>query len=144
MKITSIKFRPTTRHEARRIFRFMLLEDFVLELDEPLTHIPIKYGNIELVGGKLTIKHNFLWDGNTPKVKVFSKWLGVPDFKQTMRASLVHDALIQLYKYKPYYIDRKEIDRIFLRILREDKFCLRNIYYIFVRMWTILTAEEAC
>jgi hypothetical protein len=144
MKITPIRFRHTTRYESRRIFRFMLLEDFVLEMDEPLCEGVIKFGNIELNRNKLTIKHNFLWDGNTPKMRILGFWFGVPDFEKTMRASLVHDALIHLYKYKPYYIDRKEVDRIFLRILREDKFCLRTIFYFFVRFWTLLTAEEDC
>ncbi len=52
---------------------------------------------------------------------------------KTYYASLVHDALYQYLDTIP--IPRKEIDRVFLEMLKETAFPLAFLYYIAVRIF---------
>jgi hypothetical protein len=138
MEISDLKFRKTTKVESGRIMKFILLEEFKFILDEPLTSYDIIDCKIELRGRELTIKEGFLWDGNTPKYRLFGVWIGIPDFKRSIRGSLVHDALLRLIKRKPYSIHRKDIDDVWYKILEYDRFTLRRLFYVAVRLWGVL------
>ncbi len=92
----------------------------------------------------LTIKASedepYAWDGCTPKINVLDFFVvGTPDGRQlpngeriTQRASLVHDALYQYLHVLT--IRRRDIDRLFLKMLADNRFKLRHLYYIAVRL----------
>ena len=91
----------------------------------------------------------YAWDGNTPKWEFGKKWfgkdqfiIGTPDgyrniledfpgnFPLTWKASLIHDAFYQYLHVIP--IIKKEVDKIFRDILKEEKFFLWRLYYLAV------------
>ena len=63
--------------------------------------------------GTLTVKKGYAWDGPSGPV---------PDTKENLRASLVHDALYQLMRHE--YLnnegDRKKADKLFAVICEDD------------------------
>lgn len=76
--------------------------------------------------GVLTIKKGFVWDGCTPKFRLFGVIFGVPDFKETYDASLIHDFLI---KTSPFHkMSRKTMDDIFEYFLRLNNFKYTWLY----------------
>jgi hypothetical protein len=86
--------------------------------------------------GILYIKKGFTWDGCTPKFRIFGIIFGVPDFKETYRASAVHDFLIN--HQSSHNISRYIIDMIFDHILKEDHFKYRWIYSGVVNSYRVL------
>ena len=89
------------------------------------------YYNDKLVGIELATEYVFIYNGYVTIKKGYS-WNGcnfVPDFKGTYYASLLHDAL---YQYK---IKRSIADKIFLDIMRRDKFVGGWVYYKGVRIF---------
>jgi len=72
----------------------------------------------------LKISKGYAWDGASGPT-----W----DDKKNTRASLVHDALYQLMRFRKLDRNyRKSVDIIFLRICLEDKMCIiRSYYYYF-------------
>ena len=93
----------------------------------PKVQKPILHPFIEIRADRLTIKEKYAWDGPSgPTV----------DTKNTLRASLVHDALYQAIKLKMLPTSfRKQADKEFLRILKQDgMFFLRRWgWYLSVR-----------
>jgi hypothetical protein len=87
-------------------------------------------GVVEIVGfivdGWLHILKGYEWDGCTPKISLFGILVGIPDFRGTWKASLVHDFLIE-YCIQ-HSIQRKKIDIIFQKIMKEERFLLNPIY----------------
>lgn len=79
-----------------------------------------------IYNGVLTILAGYEWDGCTPKISLFGQYIGVPDFKKTYEASLVHDFLIE-YCFL-HNIPRIKIDILFEKKLKEKKFILTFIY----------------
>lgn len=77
-------------------------------------------------GGILVILKGYEWDGCTPKILLFKRLWGVPDFKGTWKASLVHDFLIEYCSQ--HSLSRKKIDCAFQEILKQKKFILRFVY----------------
>lgn len=77
--------------------------------------------------GELTTKAGYAWDGATK----------APDYKAE-RASLVHDALYQLFwKGKINQRQRKKADELFYKICRQDgvSWIRAKIYYYAVRVF---------
>ena len=66
-------------------YKYQLLEDARFYTDIPYYDIGNQFIHL-FPSGLLTISKGYAWDGST----------GVPDTKESMRASLVHDALLQL------------------------------------------------
>jgi len=105
-----------------------------------------KKGNLWLTitkSGQLKIKKDYSWDGCSIKINIFDLfWIGTPDGlidtktgkPITYYASMVHDSLYQFKHNLNNPFTRKEIDIIFLDILKEAKFKLRYIYYAIVRL----------
>lgn len=91
--------------------------------------------------GTITIPEGYAWDGATPKFSLLDLLiLGVPDGivsvrtgkPRTHHATLVHDAL---YQYFPWHdVTRKEIDVLFLEMMRQERFKLSWVYYTAVRL----------
>ena len=86
-----------------------------------------------IFSNKVIISKGYAWDGCTPK-KWWGIWWGVPDFKKTALASLLHDALIQFQHTKHSQFNRYEIDNYFKFILKDNEFVLSELYYIGVRI----------
>lgn len=95
----------------------------------------------------VTAKEGYSWDGCSPKKRlgniIFGIWDGPYDadshLPQTYYASLVHDILCQ-YKGK-HPIIRKDMDKVFYRLLVRDRFFLAPIYYYTVRLAAILAGK---
>lgn len=101
--------------------------------------------------GKITVRMGYSWDGCSFKFNVIDLLVvGTPDGivdintmkPKTYYASLIHDAL---YQYMFYHsITRKEADRLFYGMLKENNFLLRGIYYFAVRCigWIFFTKKK--
>lgn len=92
-------------------YKYQLYKNYRTKIDILGHNIHTKY--IILENGKLLIKKGYCWDGASgPTI----------DTKNSMRASLVHDALYQLCRM--CYLDSTEyknkIDKIFYNICIED------------------------
>ena len=93
-------------------YKYQLAEDYTVELrHNPVKNIETDYCKIT-VGGKLTIKKGYAWDGPSgPTI----------DTKNSMRAALVHDVIYQLMREKLISRTfRKHCDMEFYQMLRED------------------------
>lgn len=77
--------------------------------------------------GVIIIRKGYAWDGcSGPTI----------DRKTNMRAGLVHDALYQLIRLGHLPASkRSDIDKLFKKILQEDKFPLSSLYYFGVSMF---------
>ena len=87
-------------------------------------HFSIEYGVI-------TGKASYAWDGCTGGL--------IKNDETNIRASLFHDILSQAMReglIKANYSNRKRIDKIFLKLLKEDGmgFIKRNLCYVAVRL----------
>lgn len=92
--------------------------------------------------GTIEIRKGYGWDGCTFKKSVLDVFIvGTPDGiidietlkPKTYYASLVHDALYQYYGY--HGIRRRDIDRLFLTMMRKKKFKPALLYYLAVRVF---------
>ena len=92
-------------------------------------------------GGAIRVKKDYAWDGCSPKWAAWDILFGTPDGvphadtrkPKTYHASLVHDALYQfLDACLP--LTRQQCDRLFLRLLAEQHFAPRRIYFGAVRL----------
>lgn len=116
--------------------------DFVFSIDTKIWLILSWNGNIE-------IRKGYSWDGCSPKFEMFGKVWGTPDgsinkdtsLPKTYRASLVHDALLQFSQSEVMPFTRKEIDKLFYFILKQDKFKFAYLYYIFVRLYAAIKGK---
>jgi hypothetical protein len=91
------------------------------------------FGKLE--NGVLTIFPDYAWNGCTPKWKVWGLMIGTPEGwrSSTKRASVVHDFLTQ------YNVCRRSLaDRIFYDMLKEDSFYLAKLYYLAVRLYSVI------
>jgi len=87
------------------------------------------------------VREGYSWDGCSPKWKVDDFILGVWDglydakthYPQTYYASLVHDVMCQFFPKHP--LSLKDVDLVFLYLLRENRFAFALPYYYFVRIW---------
>ncbi len=92
--------------------------------------------------GTIEIRKGYVWDGCTFKKSVLDIFIvGTPDGiidietlkPKTCYASLVHDALYQYYGY--HGVRRRDIDRLFLTMMRKKKFKPALLYYLAVRVF---------
>lgn len=93
-------------------YEYQLVEDYFCDVAiYPPKHIDTYFLRLS-TGGKLIIKAGYAWDGASgPTI----------DTKNTIRGSLVHDALYQLMREGHLSHEwRKQADKELYRILRED------------------------
>ncbi len=122
-------------------YRFVTLNDIEVTFNQDL--VPENYKILfkdkqdriwmTITDKKIIISKNYAWDGCTPK-KWWGVWWGTPDFRETIIASLVHDALIQFNNCDHFPFTRDEIDHIFKNILSHGNFTFTPIYYAGVRV----------
>lgn len=90
-----------------------------------------------------TIRPDYFWDGCTPKrfIDPFG-WVGTPDFKKTILASLIHDAFCQFADTEHFPFNRDTINSIFYEILKRNDFKLSDLYYSGVSLWTLFGQND--
>lgn len=93
--------------------------------------------------GAITISKGYAWNGCSPTIKLLDwGYIGTPngtlqsDTNQpkTYVASLVHDALYQFMDDPKMPYSRKQMDQMFLRLLKDTEFSLRYLYYGALRL----------
>lgn len=115
-------------------WRFTKGEEFILPFNYygylPLL-IESQSGNVlvELIGNKLQINRHYHFDGATY----------APDLKGVLRASAVHDALLQIIEKHPNKISRYDADMAFNYQMKKDGFKLRLPYFWGVKLWSQIT-----
>jgi hypothetical protein len=113
-------YREYTPREGGYRYRYVTTEDIEIMFIHPLVYRGYKIDFKDLDGRiwmsiyphKIVISKNYAWDGCTPK-RWWGIWWGVPDFKETVLASLIHDALLQFENTKHSPFGRYEIDNYF-------------------------------
>lgn len=99
--------------------------------------------------GTITIPAGYAWDGCSPKLDIADVLiLGTPDGivdiasgkPKTYHASLVHDALYQYFRW--HNIERREIDRLFLEIMRQKQFLPAILYFWAVRIFGVFFVKR--
>ena len=92
--------------------------------------------------GEIRVLSSYAWDGCTPKFSVWDVLFGTPDGvpnartnkPKTYYASLFHDALYQFID-AGLPISRKDIDLIFIDLMKRDNFGPRKLYFLAVRLF---------
>jgi hypothetical protein len=103
----------------------------------------LKLSNDGTVTVKGTYHSGYAWDGCSPKLKIKDIYLGtfegVLNFStgrsKTYYASLIHDIFYQFSREIKTLVRRKEVDREFYIILKNNDFKLAKLYYIGVRLF---------
>lgn len=144
--VEGVHYRQLGSKEGHNSYRFVTLQRLVLEVDIPAFYsgtIPMclydKSGKrwVILHQNKIIIEPNYAWNGCSPKKHTkFFGWVGTPDFKETIIASLFHDALLQFLNVPYYPFTREDCDRVFVRILKVQEFKLTFAYSIGVSVGT--------
>lgn len=81
-------------------------------------------GLISIKNGEITVKVGFECDGCSSS----------PNFSRAMRACIIHDALYKcLREDENCPFSRKMADKVFLNVMRTDRFRLSFPYYLAVR-----------
>lgn len=88
-------------------------------------------------GNKILITTNYAWDGCSPCVKVWDKFIGTPTPESTVLASLVHDCLCQFLSSSclSKKINKKDVDDIFHGIMLQNRFKYADVYFEAVRIF---------
>ncbi|WP_109833330.1 DUF1353 domain-containing protein [Reichenbachiella versicolor] len=121
-------------YRSLKKYKYQLVEEFVydtgisgFDIDQPF----IKLNN----EGVLTVSKNYAWDGASgPTI----------DTKNSMRASLVHDALYQLMRERLLSQDQvKPADQLFEKMLRNDGMSAirARIWYLGLRLANGMAAK---
>lgn len=130
--------------EGNRKYRFTLTRDVKVRLTGSLVSHPDcdfigSDGRVwaSIINGCLTVKAEYSWNGCNPKTYVgigrLGKWVGTPDFPQTIMASLYHDVFFQ-FSYPAQY-ELYDVNLFFYRCLCKEDFVLADQYYFFVRKY---------
>lgn len=154
--IEGVQYRQLSPEEGKGIYRFVTKERLCLEVEDPFIagSIPMcfydKSGKLWMIFHKnqIIIEPGYAWNGCSPKkyTKLFG-WMGTPDMKPTILASLFHDALLQFLEVPYYPLCRSDCDKIFTSILKEQKFKLTFAYSLGVSFGTIFDIggpEKGC
>jgi hypothetical protein len=130
------KLHPTK--EGKRVYRFLtttivrqkLYGDLAKHKDS--TFYDYKYApRMWIRKGYIYINSSYAWNGCSPKRYIgwppVGKWVGTPDFDDTIIPSLIHDALFQFSKIGSYTIDQANWQ--FYQMLLDRGFALAEQYY---------------
>jgi hypothetical protein len=81
--------------------------------------------------GYRIMRKGYTWNGCSPKSwsKVLRRWIGTPDFKETILASLNHDGDYQFSNTKDFPFARCEVDMMFYKTMKALNFKLASSYY---------------
>lgn len=119
--------------ESDRV-KFVLTRDLIIEIPSydfgQAVYVDQK-GTVRLVarGSTLTVFCRYGWDGCSPKFSFLNYWIGTPDPKETILASLIHDALSQFLHLSCMKVDKGDVDLIFFGIMKQNRAKVANLYY---------------
>lgn len=141
-----VHFKELTPEEGDLTYRYVTLEPVTICFKRCLIPRGKKIQFNDISGKKwmvitpftITIFPNYAWDGCTPKWVLHGRWVGVPDFKETILASLVHDALIQFESTKHFPFTRETRDAIFYHILDIQDFKYKTLYTLGVNFGSFI------
>lgn len=132
------------RHDSNK-YKFYLYKDFKFQISYVSVEvISFYYKQREIMrweGNTITIFRGYSWNGCSPKIKIGRRWFGTPDFKQTLEASLIHDAFCQFLHTTHFPLTRSQVDVYFLQTLLANKFKLSTLYYNSVRLFAATIAK---
>ncbi len=130
-------------------YKFVLAHNFTYAIDQEFPQDVTFYdkSNVPRLhishDGKITVYKSYAWDGCSPKLSIFDwYYIGIPDGTmkkttgqpKTYFASLIHDALYQFLDHPNMPLRRKDMDNIFLVLMRHSNFSLRLPYFCAVRL----------
>jgi len=98
-----------------------------------------KNGTVTVKG---TNKNGYAWDGCSPKIKFKDIYFGTPEAvlnydtgkSKTYYASMIHDILYQFHKEITPALKRRDVDKEFYFIMKQNKFRMAFVYYTVVRV----------
>ena len=125
--------RSELRYDYGGRYRFVLTDDLVVDLRKGMRgfHLLQDSGTTwaTLDGDLLTIHAGYAFDGCSPAVRLFGKWLGTPTPPRAVAAAAVHD-LLRSYLHLPCITyDLKDTDDIFYNLLHQADFDFEDIYH---------------
>lgn len=134
------KLLPVT--EGNRKYRFRTINEISKKLIGPISKHPTVYFRdgkgkcwAWVLDGYIHISAGYAWNGCSPKKYIgsdrFGFWVGTPDFKETILASLIHDVLFQFSFLGKYTME--EANMMFYSIMEEEEFPLAEIYFAAVQ-----------
>lgn len=113
-------------------YRFTLTSDLVVRLDRGFRgyHELCDGGKTWAIldGDKLTIMAGYAFDGCSPAVRVFGRWVGTPTPRKAVAAA-AHDCLRGYMGLPCLPYDRKTTDEVFYDMLDAEGFEGRDIYH---------------
>lgn len=98
---------------------------------------------LSLQGHSWTLRKGYATDGASPKFKVGSAWIGTPDPEPSIIATFLHDSGYQFLNVPCFPLDRKQVDQIFLAVMRAKGFSFAPLYYNAVRLFGGLFASRS-
>ena len=113
-----------------RRWKYQLVEPYKIETYFQIGHfIDVPYIKLNHEHGELIVMPGYAWDGPSGPT---------PDFKSSMRGSLIHDALYQLMRMNKLGIEwRPRVDDLLMYCLIADGMprWLARIYWLAVRLF---------
>lgn len=141
---------PAKKIFKKHPYRFELIRMVEISFDQKLPiHKPVNFRDDSgilwavLYPDGLKVYPRYEWDGCSPKIVLFGRFWGTPDFEKTLLASLVHDVTTQFDKCG-VYLSRKEQDKLFLRILQSAGFKLSRLYFWGSKVGSKLSLTFSC
>lgn len=124
--------------EGKRTYRFVLTGMAKTKLYGRLANHPDcdfldAHGRLwaQIRSGWMYAMSDYAWNGCSPKRYYghppIGKWVGTPDFKDTITPSLFHDILFQFAEVGKYSFS--DANYQFLRMMEENEFPLAILYY---------------
>jgi hypothetical protein len=134
-------YRRLSVREGGGRYRFALLKDvtfihphFILPLDH---HVSFRDGLhhewMVMTCRTQTIRKDYWWNGNSPKrgFRLLGKdrWIGTPDFKQTIPASNKHDPDFQFHHCEHFPFSLDQVNDHYRQLCDESGFRLSNTFH---------------
>lgn len=147
-----IHYRELSPKEGREKYKYITLEPITLCFkNRRLVPRDVKLQFNKIGGPKLmvinpysiTIFPGYMWNGCSPKLLLFKHWFGTPDFKETIIASLFHDALRQFESTAHFPFSRVTQDTIFFTILKEQNFKFATLYLFGVNVGSVILPKKS-
>ncbi len=140
--VEGIHFRRMRVSESDGKYRFETLR----KISVPINGFPVSpvafFSNgsewFRITPYELAVPKGYAWNGSSPKQGycILGKdiWLGTPDFRETILASLFHDALFQFSATKHFPFSLEQSNDIFFLLC--GKFRLANAYSGALKDWS--------
>lgn len=140
--LRDLQFRELSHTEGKNIYRFQTLRHIRFPIsglvaDRSVITFHDASGRVWLQIDRFgaLIPEGYAWNGCSPKRWLpLLGWVGTPDFRETLAASLLHDALYQFHATRHFPLHRSDCDQLFHDLIAavgsEE---IAGIYYTAVR-----------